>query len=154
MKSRLLLPAILLALGCENDGDASRLKAIVVSERGIPAVPVSYAIRMSPLNQRGPSGAAQFEREGNRTWVTVELSGGVPGRYEGYIHLGADCNEIGAPVVTLLPIALDEAGRMTEESPVDMRLEAVMNDRHLVVYHLTHGDSIAPAACGDIPRIP
>jgi len=152
------LPLLITLAACGDDrgrvdlpaGETAVAPATDPGPAPMPATApgMGATIPLQPVGGSAFGGEVMIEDRGNQSEVMVRLTG-TPGNttHNGHIHSGR-CDGIGGVVMPLQPITTDANGTGSMTTTVELAPMAVMDGRHIVVYHDAAG---GPAACAEIP---
>lgn len=102
---------------------------------------------VAALNDSGVSGTITLSRAGTSTIVTLDLDGTPEGgNHPTHFHTG-DCT---APGPVVIPLDAVDGTTGISVTQVDVPLDAILTDNHLVMVHLSPQDLATFVACGEV----
>jgi hypothetical protein len=160
-----VLSLTLLLTACPGDARDEPLQEPVPGTPGTPVVvdptagPVDlatqYLVRLNPIQGTAPTGTIAFSPAGDVTRVDVRIENSpTQGLHQGAIHSGDRCDDVGASVADLPPIAVGADGSGEGSGTVDRPMREVMGGGTMAVYHAPEAAQGAAVVCGGIPLLP
>jgi hypothetical protein len=124
--------------------------ALGMSGRSNAQEPDSVTITFNELNNSGVTGTATLTADGDKTKVSLAVSG-ITGDHPDHIHRSTCADPEPVPTYPLSDVVLSPADELGHsETTVDVPLSTLLTEEHLILIHKSHEEINVYYACADI----
>ena len=124
--------------------------ALGMASRSNAQEPDSVTITFNELNDSGVAGTATLTADGDKTKVSLAVSG-ITGDHPDHIHRSTCADPEPEPTYPLSDVVLSPADDMGHsETTVDVSLSTLLTEHHLILIHKSHEEINVYYACADI----
>jgi hypothetical protein len=124
--------------------------ALGITSRSSAQEPDSVTVTFNELNNSGVTGTATLTADGDKTKVSLAVSG-ITGEHPDHIHRSTCADPEPVPTYPLSDVVLNPADDMGHsETTVDVPLSTLLTEDHLILIHKSHEEINVYYACADI----